>query len=153
MKLTTIFLRIVYPGVLSTLLLEQGFEAAKDYCWKIGYNASKYIFKWFKPKSNKFEGIADELGPKLWGTKFLMKYNKKTQTYRVKPKSCPLCEDMPPLEMPDLHYCFPLEGFFHGYFELLREHGLFDYKELNTKVIQSKGSGADYCLYEVQVIK
>jgi len=153
MKLSTIFLRIVYPGVLTDFLTEYDFETAKKHVWDLGYRVSKYVFNYFKTKSNEFEKIMDEIGEKLWGTQFKIQFDKGRSVYLVSPKSCPLCEDMPPLDMKGLHNCFPLEGFLIGYFELLKEHNLFDYKEVFVKVLQSKGSGADKCLYEVKIVK
>ncbi len=153
MKLTTIFIRIVYPGVLSTLLVEHGLETAKNYVRDLGYRVSKYVFNYFRTKSNEFEKIIDELGQKLWGTKFKIQFDKKREIYKISPKSCPLCEDLPPLEIEGLHYCVPLEGFLIGYFELLKKHNLFYFEEIIAKVIHSKGSGADNCLYEVKLVK
>jgi len=153
MKLSTIFLRIVYPGVLISFLRDYDFETAKKHVWNLGYRVSKYIFNYFKPKSNEFQKILDEFGEKLWGTKFKIQIDKKKEAYLISPETCPLCEDMPPLEMKGLHNCFPLEGFLIGYFESLKEHNLFEFKEMYAKVLQSKGSGADRCLYEVKVIQ
>jgi len=151
MKLSTIFLRIVYPGVLTAFLTEYDFETAKKHVWDLGYRVSRYVFNNFKTKSTEFEKILAEIGEKVWGTKFKIQFDKQKGTYLISPKACPLCEDMPPLELKGLHNCFPLEGFLTGYFELLKEHHLFDYKDMVCKVLQSKGSGADSCLYEVKL--
>lgn len=153
MKLSTIFLRIVYPGVLTAFLSEYDLVTAKKYLWDIGYKVSSYIFTYFKPKSREFEPIVEEIGEKLWGTKFKIQFDKEKDIYLVSPKSCPLCEDMPPLNIKGFPNCFPLEGFFKGYFELLKGQDLIDYKEIFAKVLQSKGSGADKCMYEIKLIR
>lgn len=151
MKLSTIFLRIVYPGVLTAFLREFDFETAKQHVWDLGYRVSKYVFNYFKTKSNEFEKIMDEIGEKLWGTKFKIQFDKKGAHYLITPESCPLCEEMPPLDVKGLHNCYPLEGFLIGYFELLKQYNLFNYKEMFAKVLQSKGSGADRCLYDIKI--
>ena len=152
MNLTTIFLRMVYPGVLLTFLTEFDFETAKKHVWDLGYRVSKYVFKYFIPKSKKFEKILEEIGKNIWGTKFKVAFDKRKEVYRITPQSCPLCEDLPPLEVEGLHNCFPLEGFLIGYFELLKEHNIFNYYKFFAKVLQSKGTGADNCIYEVKII-
>ncbi|NVM28190.1 MAG: hypothetical protein HWN65_05055 [Candidatus Helarchaeota archaeon] len=153
MKLNTVFLRMVYPGVITRFLTENDFETAKRLMWDLGYRVSRYIFNYFIPKSNKFVKIIEEFGKKIWGTTFKIKFDKTKKSYLIKPRSCPLCEDLPPFDVEGLHNCFPLEGFLIGYFELLKEHNLFNYSEISAKTLQSKGTGADSCIYEVKIIR
>jgi predicted hydrocarbon binding protein len=147
MELSTLLAKMYYPTVLSNLFLNYGLEKATEYLNSIGDRAAKYFLQYYQPKADTPFKMVKEMS-KFVGKSYEIKRNPKDRTYVVRTKKCPLCHDMPELNLPGLKNCQPISGFINGFFKYvvpLKNPKLINYKAYQGTITKSVASGDKYC--------
>ena len=115
MKLSAMLLRMVYPTVLTDFANHMELSEVKERLFRIGKRSGEQLFEYFKVKGNKIEKIIKEIFKKIWDSKVKIRKEEDGDVLFLETKDCPVCGDLPPLELEDLHYCIPVAGFLEGY--------------------------------------
>ncbi|MHA1231638.1 MAG: hypothetical protein ACTSRP_19520 [Candidatus Helarchaeota archaeon] len=149
-KLNSLILKMVYPQILSKLVIkyDNDIDKAKEAVKAIGYRAARRIIKEYPIKEYNPKILIRKLTYRHWGTKSVVKGKTKDGELRIIVKKCPLCEGLIPLDIEGLHYCISFSGFLEGAFKTIQE--LYDKFPRNNFVfdtIESKGSNNPICIH------
>ena len=115
MKLSAMLMRLVYPTVLSDFAGHMDIDQVRDRVFRIGVNSGSQFYEYKKFKGKKLTVIVKKIFKKVWDSKVKLIKEGKGETYFLESKKCPVCGDLPPLDLPELHYCIPVAGFLQGY--------------------------------------
>ena len=148
MKLTNLLVQMVYPTIL-TYFMNRGTEDTHTHLRNITAKAAKGYLTLDIPKGNTLKKVVTNT-MKLWGNKYKVKTESDAIT--ITTKKCPICTDMPKIEIEGIKYCI-----FVGYYleAVLNEIKEFKTSEEITKnkfradTPNSKGSGDDICEIKV----
>ena len=121
-KLSAMLLRMVYPTVISDFANYMEVTEIRDRVFRIGRNSGSQFYQIYKIKGKKLVTILKKLNKKIWDSKVRIKKEPNKEIYHLESKKCPVCGDLPPLELEGLHYCLPVAGFLEGYLnELVKD--------------------------------
>ena len=125
MKLSAMLLRMVYPTVISDFANHMEIPEIRDRVFRIGKNSGSQFYEFYKIKGKKLVSIVKRIFKKVWDSKVNVKKEDGDDIFLLESKNCPVCGELPPLELPELHYCIPVAGFLEGYLnELVKETDL-----------------------------
>ena len=145
-RMTTLLLRIVYPSILG-LFISKDTENVDMHLRNVAETTASSFLKIIVPKGNDPKEIVEKIS-KLWGRKYTIKRDKNSIIIRT--KHCPLCEEMPTLELKGHHYC-NIVGIFTEVFlnqiHSYKDPKKFKFSDFKVKTTTSKGSGDDRCEY------
>ncbi len=153
-KLSALLLRMVYPSVLSDFASQMDLEEVKERLVRVGYNTGKQFFEIYKVKGKKIKGILREIYKNIWDSKLKIK-KIDADKYLLETKNCPICGDLPPLELESLHYCDPIAGFLEAYInELIEIRNIgIGTRKIKVQTLQSKcSSGTKSCVQELIIL-
>ena len=146
MNMSTLIVKMYYPNVVSDLYVTHGLEKATKHLNNIGDRAAKKFLTYYQPKSETPLKLIKEM------SKFVGKFYKikklKDGSFSITTKRCPLCHDMPEMDLPGLKNCEPLGGFNTGFFKNfnpLKNPNNIDFSKYKGIVTKSMGSGDDIC--------
>ena len=154
MKLSAALVRLVYPSVLSDFINQLSEEETKKRVFRIGYNSGKEFFQYFKIKGKKMSVIIKKIYSKVWDSKVKIRKEEENK-WLLESKNCPICGDLPPLELENVHYCEPIAGFIQGYINELieiRDIGIGT-RKIKVQTIQSRCSqDTKNCIQELIIL-
>ena len=154
MKLSALLLRMVYPSVLSDFASQMDLGKVKERLTRIGFNAGKEFFQYYKVKGKKIEKILKEIYKNIWDSKVKIKKIEEDK-WLLESKDCPICGDLPPLELENLHYCEPVGGFVEAYInELIEIRNIgIGTRKIKVRTVQSKcSSDTETCIQELIIL-
>ncbi len=146
MNMTTLLVKMYYPNVLSDLYINHGLENANKHLNNIGDRAARKFLKYYQPKATTPLKLVKEMS-KFVGKSYKIKQTKDGSII-ITTKKCPLCNEMPELDLPGLKNCEPIGGFINGFFNNftpLKNPNNIDYTKYRGKVTKSMGSGDKFC--------
>ena len=147
MKMTTLMAKMYYPSVLSDLFVRFGLEEATEHLNSIGDRAAKFFLQYYTPKSKTPLKLIKEMA-KFVGESYKIRKHPKEEVYSIRTKKCPLCYEMPELDLPGLKNCEPMAGFINGFFKHVvpkKNPKNIDYTKYHGEITKSMGSGDKYC--------
>ena len=105
-------------------------------------------------KGKKIEKILKEIYKNVWDSKVKIKKVDENK-WLLESKDCPICGDLPPLELENLHYCEPIAGFVEAYInELIEIRNIgIGTRKIKVDTIQSKCSAdTKTCIQELIIL-
>ncbi|NHI94000.1 MAG: hypothetical protein EAX96_16040 [Candidatus Lokiarchaeota archaeon] len=147
MNMSTLLIKMYYPTVLSDLYIKQGLEKANVHLNNIGDRAAKLFLTYYQPKADTPFKLIKEMS-RFVGKSYKFKKISGEETYIITTKKCPLCHEMPEMDLPGIKNCEPIGGFINGFFNNfvpLKNPKNINYKVYRGKITKSKGSGDDIC--------
>jgi len=143
-KMSNLLLRMVYPTVLS-FFITYDKDNVDLYLGNIVQNTVISLLKLRTPKGNNIKSLLRKL-IKLWGKSYKIKMRKELIV--ISTKKCPLCKEMPTLDLKGHYYCDIISIFVERFLNELKNHKnpkQFKYTNFRTKTTKSMGSGDDRC--------
>ncbi|NHI93804.1 MAG: hypothetical protein EAX96_15055 [Candidatus Lokiarchaeota archaeon] len=122
MKLSAMLLRMVYPTVISDFANHMEVNEIRERVFRIGKNSGSQFYEYYKIRGKKLVPIIKRMFKQIWDSKVKVKKEGDDHVYHLISKNCPVCGDLPPLELPELHYCIPVAGFLEGYLNEMAKH-------------------------------
>lgn len=146
-KVTTMLVRMVYPVIIS-YFIQNGKEAAIESVENVAQDTVQEFLNYYMPKENKLSRLLPNL-MKLWGPKYKITRDKKDrQKLILRTNKCPICEEMPPMDLYGLKYCFIIGIFIEKLLNELikiKDPKKFEYTNFSAKTTKSVGNMDEYC--------
>ncbi|MBD3230892.1 MAG: hypothetical protein GF329_22125 [Candidatus Lokiarchaeota archaeon] len=146
-KVTTLLVRMVYPVIVS-YFLQNGKEAAIESVENVAQDTVEEFLRYYKPKENKLSKLLPNL-MKLWGPKYkIIRDKKNRQKLILRTNKCPICEEMPPMDLFGLKYCFIISVFIEKLLNALikiKNPQEFEYTNFSAETTKSVGNMDEYC--------
>ena len=152
MNFSSLLLRMTYPSILVDLANQMEIEEVMERLYRIGKKTGIQLFDYYKVKGNDIEKIIKNILKKIWNAKAKIIRKKDSSKLLISLKNCPICGDLPPLELEDVHYCAPVAGFIVGYLDELSKIRAINCKPgtIKARTIQSVcSSETKTCVHEL----
>jgi hypothetical protein len=146
-KVTTLLVRMVYPVIIG-YFLQNGKDAAIESVENVAEETVQRFLNYYTPEENRLSKLLPNL-MKLWGPKYkIIRDKEDKQKIILRTNKCPICEEMPPMDLYDLKYCFIISVFIEKILNALieiKDPAKFEYTNFKAETIKSVGNQDDCC--------